>query len=158
MSFLRTKIRDFGYQSRFHMLALCINWDQPWTCYCWRIGWATALEFGVCPSHWASKSCNSLIFLFPKSSLVPDTKVHSKHWIGECFWINFKKLNIVFPLCVICIAPESYKVQEKKTGASSRPSAVSGQNSNYSGSKPGTIHVFCCRKKVIPKALMHAGI
>ncbi|XP_044104099.1 ensconsin isoform X13 [Neovison vison] len=33
-------------------------------------------------------------------------------------------------------APESYKVQEKKTGASSRPSAVSGQNSNYSGSKP----------------------
>ncbi|XP_059033444.1 ensconsin isoform X5 [Mustela lutreola] len=33
-------------------------------------------------------------------------------------------------------APESYKVQEKKTAASSRPSAISGQNSNYSGSKP----------------------
>ncbi|XP_032195312.1 ensconsin isoform X9 [Mustela erminea] len=33
-------------------------------------------------------------------------------------------------------APESYKVQEKKTAASSRPSAISGQNSNFSGSKP----------------------
>ncbi|XP_059033443.1 ensconsin isoform X4 [Mustela lutreola] len=33
-------------------------------------------------------------------------------------------------------SPESYKVQEKKTAASSRPSAISGQNSNYSGSKP----------------------
>ncbi|XP_047590687.1 ensconsin isoform X7 [Lutra lutra] len=31
---------------------------------------------------------------------------------------------------------ESYKEQEKKTAASSRPSAISGQNSNYSGSKP----------------------
>uniref|UniRef100_A0A452VHX9 Microtubule associated protein 7 n=1 Tax=Ursus maritimus TaxID=29073 RepID=A0A452VHX9_URSMA len=33
-------------------------------------------------------------------------------------------------------APESYKVQDKKTTASSRPSAVSGQNSNHSGNKP----------------------
>ncbi|XP_032700725.1 ensconsin isoform X7 [Lontra canadensis] len=32
--------------------------------------------------------------------------------------------------------PESYKVQEKKTATSSHPSAISGQNSNYSGSKP----------------------
>ncbi|XP_032263703.1 ensconsin isoform X7 [Phoca vitulina] len=33
-------------------------------------------------------------------------------------------------------APESYKVQDKKIAASSRPSAISGQNSNYSGNKP----------------------
>ncbi|XP_072576266.1 ensconsin isoform X6 [Vulpes vulpes] len=33
-------------------------------------------------------------------------------------------------------APESHKVQDKKTAASSRPSAISGQNSNYSGNKP----------------------
>uniref|UniRef100_A0A7N5JZW2 Microtubule associated protein 7 n=2 Tax=Ailuropoda melanoleuca TaxID=9646 RepID=A0A7N5JZW2_AILME len=33
-------------------------------------------------------------------------------------------------------APETYKVQDRKTTASSRPSAVSGQNSNYSGNKP----------------------
>ncbi|KAF6114904.1 microtubule associated protein 7 [Phyllostomus discolor] len=34
-------------------------------------------------------------------------------------------------------APDSYKVQEKKTAASSRPhTAVSGQNSNHSGNKP----------------------
>ncbi|XP_073750084.1 ensconsin isoform X6 [Callorhinus ursinus] len=33
-------------------------------------------------------------------------------------------------------APESYKVQDKKNAASSRPSAISGQNSNYSGNKP----------------------
>ncbi|XP_029799448.1 ensconsin isoform X7 [Suricata suricatta] len=32
-------------------------------------------------------------------------------------------------------APDSYKVHEKKT-TSNRPSAVSGQNSNYSGNKP----------------------
>uniref|UniRef100_A0A452QPN4 Microtubule associated protein 7 n=1 Tax=Ursus americanus TaxID=9643 RepID=A0A452QPN4_URSAM len=34
------------------------------------------------------------------------------------------------------LAPESYKVQDKKTTASSRLSAVSGQNSNHSGNKP----------------------
>ncbi|KAM5285357.1 ensconsin isoform 3-T5 [Hipposideros larvatus] len=34
-------------------------------------------------------------------------------------------------------APESYKVHEKKTAASSRPSAaIAGQNSNHSGNKP----------------------
>ncbi|XP_072576284.1 ensconsin isoform X9 [Vulpes vulpes] len=33
-------------------------------------------------------------------------------------------------------SPESHKVQDKKTAASSRPSAISGQNSNYSGNKP----------------------
>uniref|UniRef100_A0ABI7WV52 Microtubule associated protein 7 n=1 Tax=Felis catus TaxID=9685 RepID=A0ABI7WV52_FELCA len=32
-------------------------------------------------------------------------------------------------------APDSYKVHDKKT-ASNRPSAISGQNSNYSGNKP----------------------
>ncbi|XP_057167001.1 ensconsin isoform X3 [Ursus arctos] len=40
------------------------------------------------------------------------------------------------PLAPAVRAPESYKVQDKKTTASSRPSAVSGQNSNHSGNKP----------------------
>ena len=84
-------------------------------------------------------------FSFPKSSLVPHTKVSSKYWIGERFWINFKQLKMSFLFCLV--APDSYRVQEKKTAASSRPhSAIAGQNSNHPGNKPGTRNCGCCGK------------
>jgi hypothetical protein len=37
-------------------------------------------------------------------------------------------------------APDSYKVQDKKTAPNRSSSTVSGQNSNHSGHKPGRTH------------------
>uniref|UniRef100_A0A8C8ZN23 Microtubule associated protein 7 n=1 Tax=Prolemur simus TaxID=1328070 RepID=A0A8C8ZN23_PROSS len=50
--------------------------------------------------------------------------------------INFKKLNMSFLFCLICIAPDTYKAQDKKTASNRLSSATSGQNSNHSGNKP----------------------
>ena len=134
--------------------------DPEYTTAVGLVSWAEAVDSWVCSSHWTLCSLrvgviSCLIFVFPGSSLVLDTKVDSKFWICECFWINFEKLNMSFLFYLICVVPDGNKVQDKKTAASHRPSTtISGQNSNHSGNKPGTVHCLCCgKRRVIPKVL-----
>lgn len=173
MAFIRTKVRRSRSQPYFVMVALCMNWNSqgerlhgPWAHHCCSVGqwswgyWFLGVFFPlniegsmVCSLRVGFISC--LIFVFPESSLVLDTKVDSKFWICECFWINFEKLNMSFLSYLICVAPDGNKVQDKKTAASHRPSTtISGQNSNHSGNKPGIMHCLCCgKRRVIPKVL-----